>query len=335
MYNENNQIQIYVPLSTYQQLLYDVSMFEVENITQLITAIIVGYAQNYIEAYLSKRDKILNCLSSKLPNSDYSEIADSIAHDVFIPLPTKRRGVKRRRVSFLITNRLKESNVLSEIEQFMGQADCISQFYGGLLSSYCSKPMYEREQIIFSDIYNKLTECIYKNRCITFWINDTEQTDFSPYSVCAKKDGTRNYLIGVQVGNSDTASLTRSYRLSGINKITLSKEPYAVIDEKTKNNLEKMILSDPQYAINETEEICVQLTEKGETIFKRIYSERPDYIRKEGSLYYFNCSPDQIFVYFRKLGKEAKIIYPESLRDRICEFFEETLTNYREDRNGK
>lgn len=95
-----------------------------------------------------------------------------------------------------------------------------------------------------------------------------------------------------------------------------------------------MLKTDPQYAINDDAEARVRLTSTGEIAFRRIYSGRPKEIRIEQSgderVYCFNCSLDQLFIYFRRFGpKEAEVLFPESLKNRLVQFHKGALEMYR------
>lgn len=50
---------------------------------------------------------------------------------------------------------------------------------------------------------------------------------------------------------------------------------------------------------------------------------------EDGHYFFFKCSKDQIYFYFRRYeAGAAEIIYPESLRKRMIEFHERTLNAY-------
>lgn len=107
------------------------------------------------------------------------------------------------------------------------------------------------------------------------------------------------------------------------------------IDDSVVCNLDRMLQYGPQYMINDGEESCVRLTESGVRNFSRIYYGRPMVERVEdkedGHYYYFNCSKDQIFFYFRRFGYEdAEIISPEPLRKKMIDFHSMALKMYQE-----
>ena len=82
------------------------------------------------------------------------------------------------------------------------------------------------------------------------------------------------------------------------------------------------------------EETCVLLTPAGKRSFKHIYFGRPKVDRNEitpagNYRYYFICSTEQLYRYFRRFNPgEAIIEYPTTLRDRLIDFHVKSLEGY-------
>lgn len=116
----------------------------------------------------------------------------------------------------------------------------------------------------------------------------------------------------------------RAYRLNRIRGLNRSTKTSALQDS-VKQRLEVMRKQGPQYAINDDTEVCVRLTSKGRGMYNKIYFGRPAYMREEnkpdGCYQYYQCSHNQLELYFRRFGAEAEIISPEPLRDKIAEFY--------------
>ena len=88
-----------------------------------------------------------------------------------------------------------------------------------------------------------------------------------------------------------------------------------------------------EYEINDDEEVCVKLNEKGLEYYSRIYFGRPRYdtlIKQDDGYYqYYHCSMEQIFLYFRRFDPiNVEIIYPPSLRNRMRDFYRSGLERY-------
>ena len=69
----------------------------------------------------------------------------------------------------------------------------------------------------------------------------------------------------------------------------------------------------------------------GDTI-NREHDTIPIYMREEnkpdGCYQYYQCSQNQLELYFRRFGAEAEIISPESLREKMAEFYRLALRAY-------
>ena len=89
--------------------------------------------------------------------------------------------------------------------------------------------------------------------------------------------------------------------------------------------------SDAAYSINDDEVTCVRLTDDGKKLLNQIYFGRPHYEYAEGDLYYFKCSSDQLYLYFRRFYTGAEVISPISLRKRIIDFHNKALSCYKEE----
>jgi predicted DNA-binding transcriptional regulator YafY len=137
-----------------------------------------------------------------------------------------------------------------------------------------------------------------------------------------------NYVL------AETKGKISSYRLSRIKDMALINE-VRVIKETNKEIYNKLIDYGPQYTISEKEEkVKIQLTKEGEKLYKKIYLYRPKYIEKDGDIYTFDCSYNQILFYFARLGKDAIILEPESLRAKMRFNHKDAYTAYT-DKNKK
>lgn len=200
--------------------------------------------------------------------------------------------------------------------------------------SYCGKPLNEREQIIFRDNYELLDEACKSNRPVAFttiW-NKSVVHEVIPYRVVVGQGEMFNYLICAETDDRSGEQVAKSYRLNRITNLNRSNRMGTISDD-VKRHLDMMLYYGPQFAINDDEEICVKLTDYGEKSYNRIYYGRPMVDRiehKDGvHYYYYKCSADQVFLYFRRFtGNSAEIIKPEALRLRMRNFHAEAMKQY-------
>ena len=62
--------------------------------------------------------------------------------------------------------------------------------------------------------------------------------------------------------------------------------------------------------------------------FRKIYVHRPVPTRVENNNFYFECAYTQLVQYFVRFGSDAKIIYPQSVRDEVYNFHRRALDRY-------
>ena len=91
----------------------------------------------------------------------------------------------------------------------------------------------------------------------------------------------------------------------------------------------RMIEYGPQFIYKPYEkEVLIELTTKGIDKYKHMYVHRPIPIKVDNNHYFFHCSHSQIIQYFVRFGAEAKVIYPQSVRDEIISFHKKALLKY-------
>ena len=192
--------------------------------------------------------------------------------------------------------------------------------------SYSEKPFSQRERIVFKDNYDMLVSCCKKSQPVYFAMAGKPHIvhDVIPYMVVTGPEEMYNYLLCQEEDGLTHQPKAQPYRLNRIRGLNRSTKA-ANLQDGVKQRLEVMRKQGPQYAINDDTEVCVRLTSKGRGMYNRIYFGRPAYMREEnradGCYQYYQCSQNQLELYFRRFGAEAEIITPESLRDRIAEFY--------------
>ena len=334
---------IYVPENIGAMIESDATMFEVYkkdgrtiNKNRFLGMLIIGYYNDYVTEAKAAYDAILSAIdTNKVSIRDKERIADSILKNVVLPTVPLRKGKNPAKLSLKPT---KDTEALiQQILLDLGGSDYISQYFCRMFMSYCEKPFSKREQIIFKDNYESLQMACSARRSITFrtiW-NEKNIHEVIPYKVVTGPEEMFNYLLCAEYNQDKGVQEARTYRLNRIDKINYGKSMGA-IDNSVKQHMKLMLHYGPQYMINSDEEACVKLTAAGVKSFNRIYYGRPQYERIEEhegcNYYYFRCSMDQLFLYFKRFeGKAAKIIYPESLKERMMKFHSETLKNYEEE----
>lgn len=339
------KINIYVPETVGRSLENDAMLFEIYkkdgrtiNKNRFLSMLIRGY----YNAYEEESQKVYSAISEKLETiikdrESKKEIVTAIINDVFRPEIPTRKGKNPARWSLKPT--ADTEGMINQIMDNLGGDDYISQYFCRLLMSYCEKSFPERERIVFRTNYEFIEKAIINGQGIMFntiW-DGCKNHYVYPYKLVVGREEMFNYLLCCEKDERSGGLQAKSYRLNRIAKIDYSSkinELPVLIQEK----LEKMIENAPQFAINDDEECCVKLNSYGVRSFNRIYYGRPKVERIEdrndGSYYFFNCSEDQIYLYFKRFeGESAEIVYPERLRKRMQKFYADAGKKYEEDDN--
>ncbi len=206
----------------------------------------------------------------------------------------------------------------------------VSKFFRRLFTRYSKKPLGQREQIIFSETYAFLQDACKTHRNLDLITTTTPEKihHVIPYCVMTSQEEMFNYLLCEEIV-SETISKATTYRLNRLSWVK-PRSSNEVLKEHVIINLERMRAISPLYPINDDEEICVAMTERGETLYKRIYYGRPRYSRlvTEGlkKLYYFNCSVAQAALYFRRFEQDTiEVIAPIALKKNLHDFFKRAV----------
>lgn len=332
------KINIYVPPMIGAMLERDMEMFEIYKTTGrslnwngFLSMLIRGYYDTYVQENKDLYDRIMSALEP-IPMNEVQrrKAAESILNNVIRPDGNKRGGKGSRHLS------LKPTSSTEDLIQRITQSsdDYISQYFRGMLMSYCEKPFSQRERIIFKDNYEKLCQYCKKQQPIylsTIWEEGIVH-EVVPYAMAIGPEEMFNFLL-CQEENTVTHNMeAKAFGLRRIKRVNAS-DKMLHIDPKVYEHLKTMEKVGPQYAINDDEEICVRLTDKGLTAYRRIYFGKPKYTRmdkKDEDYYqYYRCSKEQVYLYFRKFDPEiVEVIEPESLRERMKSFYESGTKTY-------
>ena len=338
---------IYISQELKSQINNDARLFEVFkknsreiNLNRFISLFLVGYYDNYIAETNLKLNSILDVIKPyKLTNNEKIDIADSIIKNSIMDQDVKSEGNKSIAISLKPTK--DTIRIIQTIEDDLYRTDTFSQYIRRMLICYFQKPMWKRERIIFIDNYNLIQNACDNNRSLVFssiW-NRKSFHEVMPYQIAKGSDGMFNYLVCVERNQETGISIVKSFRLSRISNIGFGHRINNITPE-VKILCKITVESSPQYAINSNDEICVRLSDAGEILYNRIFHSRPNYSRIEdkddGHYYYFNCSQDQVFHYFRRFDNDtALIISPKKLREKMVSFHYNVYENYRREENSK
>lgn len=340
--NNTEKIKFYVPERTDMVIRSDAEQFEIYkagsetiNLNRFLSMLITGYYYGYKQEQNETAKAIREIIETHLQsNREKEELTEQIMEHVIMPEVSRRKGKQSVPISLKPT--YDTDQIITEINQsLVGTGDYLSQYLRRMLMSYCEKPIYEREKIVFREKVEFLEEACLQGRVISFTTiyNPKAIHHVLPYELTHGSEERFNYLLGQEYSKTLHKNLAVAYRLCRINRPSFSLST-GTLEEPVRRYLEKSKKGSPQYAINEDLETCVRLNEAGQQSYKMMYFGRPipQRLEKEedGSmLYYFQSSQDQLFRYFVRFNaSEAEVLYPEQLRDRLRIFYENALIIY-------
>ena len=140
--------------------------------------------------------------------------------------------------------------------------------------------------------------------------------------IAASKEEQCNYLLCVDVDNR----MFHTYRLSRISALYTTSDSFTP-DESDRAKLLNIARRNPQSTARNID-AAVELTDRGIHRFRLIVKNRPDVLKKEGNIYYFNWPKDSLEDYFRRFGYDAVFISPEECRELMKTFYGRSLEAY-------
>ncbi|EGG91044.1 hypothetical protein HMPREF0491_02394 [Lachnospiraceae oral taxon 107 str. F0167] len=351
---ESRKVDIYLPPEIIQMIYNDIELFElfkpdkgdsimVNNKNAFMNQLLSGYFDNYkneINAYASDISNILGQYNIKndtirdIVSSFFNDIVFSQKEDIY--KSKKEIKTSNEKFPFRTTDKNGTIVILDEIESELQNIDTsLSGYICKMLISYFKKPLYEREQIIFSSNYKNILQCCQKNGIKFLYSSDNKWYTVIPYKIFRGKEQMFNYIFCYGLDENQNTK-TYSFRLNRITNLKVSNILINIPEDIEKNFLATQRLG-ASYAINsDLEESCVILNTKGLSSFKHIYFGRPQVDSKEQTpegnfKYYFKCSTEQLYRYFRRFNSgEAIVEYPIELRNKIISFHQKSLEVYQD-----
>lgn len=338
------KISIYVPDYVNTILTKDAQLFEVFktgtrgiNRNRFLSLLTVGYYYQYTEECKERKkklEKLINSCMVRSTESQRARLCEEINNRLLLPqLPMKKN-------SSYIKLSLKPTDttitIINTITDELEPDESLSKYFCRMLTSYCEKPLFERERIIFSENYEFFIKACKDRALVSFSLIWHPEIIYSaiPYEIVTSHEEMMNYIL-CQTRHPETDEPRASvFRLSRIKKPCMSGKT-DTLSNTVIDRLERMKKYAPQYPINNDDEICVKPNDAGKDLYRRMYFSRPAFERVEhkedGHYYHFNCSDTQALFYFQRFGwGTAEIISPVYLRKKMIELHTTALDVYKE-----
>lgn len=207
-----------------------------------------------------------------------------------------------------------EANELKDIS--------MSEFIRNLLIEYTNSPIYERERCLYWDNILSIHDAINMKQVILLKSNKGTQTQLLPYVIALSKEGTFNYVVGIDASDSSVFSL----KISNIQSITLISRYYDFKDEEIEK-LEEALEFGAEYICKNAKHAIIRFDDIGFKIFEATSQRRPDPsdFNCETNEMIFDMDLEQLFEYLLQFGKHAKVIEPLELKTMLNNFHKEAI----------
>lgn len=284
--------------------------------------------KNYFSIYDTKASEEIERYTNIVKNHVFQErsandlINDLISSSSFFSF--NKQDMLDSSISFKLIN--SNYNTYRIIENKYLNYQSISSFFRNMIDSYLSLPKYKREQIIYLQNYELLADAIEDGRKIKVFFKSGEDIEIYPYCISTSKEEIYNYLLGMNT-TKDGKRQVASIHLSRIDSIYLLKEKFNFSKEE-KEKLNEVMKNGAQFPYTNTCCAKIKLTKIGQKLYKKKYLNRPNIINIEDDIYTFECSFDQLMIYFFGFGKDAQVISPSYLKNKLKEKYYDAYNAY-------
>ena len=329
VYIMTQKYKIYLSDDTKSRLMNDAELFEFikkdesVNLNAFLKTLIV----NYFNQYRNDSENLLNNIKNDLAAITSLSEKDAVAlADKIISTYIKVDHFQSTKNSALtLTVSGSSYDILKIIENNMLKDVSLSQYLKDMFNSYLSKPRSEREAIIFKDTYDDITRALKEHKILSF-TNTISGENYAylvePYIIAPSKEEQCNYLLC----KDRNTNKPRTFRISRLRHVFVTPDTFA-IDSCILKELQEKAIRSPQ-SVSLPIQAVVRLNKNGVKKFKTITKNRPIVSKIVGDLYYFDWPELQLEEYFKRFGKDAIVIAPISLKEKIKKFYYHGLKEY-------
>ena len=225
------------------------------------------------------------------------------------------------RLSNSAFNKLNEIGAQSDF--YFAKVYSAPQYIKCVMETYARIPFIDREKILLKETtIERIKNAIARNLALNVVYKD-ETLKISPIDIRPAKEGTFQYLIGMQ----DKAVI--SLRLSRIQSIKSSGQAVKISSDEEKAINEKLAEYGATFIKEPIVTIKVRFTKKGEDSYAYSVMHRPMHIAVENeNVYVFKCSELQAQYFFFRFAGDVEILEPQSLRDKFRDLYQAGLNRY-------
>ncbi len=321
--------KIYLSDDTKARLINDAELFEFtkKDETVNLNAFLKTLIVNYFDRYRHDSADLLSRIQQDLVStaSISGKAAAALAERIANTYIKQDHGMNGKNSALTLTVSGPSYEILNIIEHNMLNDTSLSQYLKDMFNSYLSIPRNEREAIIFKDNFEDIEKAINNHRILTFTTTTSEENlffDVEPYIIAPSKEEQCNYLLC----KDRKTRRPRTFRISRLRSLFVKPETFQ-IDSDIEKELKEKAMRSP-HSVSKTIHAVIRLNDIGKNKFKVITKNRPIVSMIEGNLYHFDWPELQLEDYFIRFGKDATVVKPTSLKERIRKFYYYGLREY-------
>lgn len=194
-----------------------------------------------------------------------------------------------------------------------------AEFFRNIFFEYLDNPRYIKEQILFSEIFEKLELALKEKKKVNIKYNSEIRT-INPYFLKVASGEDRNYIFSYCEKNQDY----RNYRVVNIESISLSKCDVEIRNLEYIKNIDKNF--DPFLSFGKN--ITIKINEVGQDLFEKVILNRPKVLEKNGDTWVLECTNRLAKIYFPQFLSNVEILEPIDLREWFKEELKKSLDRY-------
>lgn len=335
---DNNKQHINLSPLAYEVVLSDMFTFGEERLSGFINTIFAQYAPE-AEASVSRslnamRGRLVKCLS-EIPGDEKTK------NRVINCLVAKEQERLVEQASSYGSGKPFKFWLNKENLRYLTEADseCGEEAYyarrgkyiKSVIEEYARLPYVRREQIYFLPFVETIRYAVREEKQLRVVTGADTVYSIYPYGILSDPLSTANYLVGYcrRYGFSEEEKRPASFRISALKSVKAEKSKSAFLKERECKELaEKIAARGVQFMADSETEVCVRLTEAGMYKYRRQAHLRPILVRREEDCFVFRCTLAQAEFYFFKFGKDAEVIRPASLREKMRTMYREAANAY-------
>lgn len=321
--------KIYLSEDTKSRLINDAELFEffrkdgTVNLNGFLKELIVNYFDQYRKDNDELLKDVINELTSvkSLKSKEASQLADKIIRTYI----NNKETASGKSTVITLTVSGESYNIIKIIENNLLQDSSMSGYIKDMFLSYLSIPRNKREEIIFKPTYEAINKAIAENKVLTFSSTNSRNkgtVHVEPYLIATSKEEQFSYLLC----HGHDYYKDHTFRISRLRNVFVTSDTFTK-DKKIEARLTEMGIRRPHSASPDIHAV-VLMTERGKDMYRMIVKNRPALSKAEGDKYHFDWPEMQLEDYFRRFGKEAIVIRPKSLKQKLIKYYEDAVGAY-------